>query len=65
MNSQTSGNGGVSPDLQPMIDPASNGLSGQTPLVVSLTSTSVPANGASPSGTPGTIEPDSVKGGHD
>jgi hypothetical protein len=61
MSNQTSANGGASPELQP----ASNDTSGQATPVVALTSPSVPANGASQSGTPGTIEPDSVKGGHD
>jgi hypothetical protein len=65
VNNQTNGNGGTSPDLQPMIDPASNDLSGQAPPVASMTSTSVPVDVTSQSGTSGTIGIDSVKTGHD
>jgi hypothetical protein len=63
MSNQGSGNGGASPELQP-IDPAPNDFTGQAPPVVALTSTStVPA--ASQSSGPVPPEPDGVKIGHD
>jgi hypothetical protein len=65
MSNQNSGSGGTSPEVQPVIDPASNSNSGQTPPVVALTSTSVPAGVDSQSGAPGPIVPDGAKGGHD
>jgi hypothetical protein len=64
MNNQPSGSGGASPELQPMIDPASKDLSGQAPPVVSLNSTSAPADVANQSSAPDPMAPDSVKGGH-
>jgi hypothetical protein len=64
MNNQSSGNGGASPKLQAMVDPASKDTSGQGPVADSLTGTSTPANTTGQSATPGTIVPDSEKGGH-
>jgi hypothetical protein len=64
MNNQPSTNGGVSPELQPMIDPAPNDSSGQAPPAVSLESAPLPADIAGQSGAPGPMAPDSAKGGH-
>jgi len=64
MNNQTSGNGGASPKLQPTIDGASNNIGGQGPATDSLTDTSVPTDIVGQDPAPGTMAPDSVKGGH-
>jgi hypothetical protein len=64
MNNQNSGNGGASPKVQAMVDPASKDTSGQGPAADSLTGTSTPADTAGQSAAPGTIVPDSEKGGH-
>ena len=64
MSNQNSGNGGASPELQAMVDPASKDARGQLPAADSLTGTSTPADKAGQGAAPGTIAPDSVKGGH-
>ncbi len=65
MNNQNSVEGAASPKPQPMLDRASNDNSGQGPAADSSTGTSVPAIMVAQDGGPGTIEPDSVKAGHD
>jgi hypothetical protein len=64
MNNQNSGNGGASPKLQAMVDPASKDTSGQGPAADSFTGTSTPADTAGQSAASGTIVPASEKGGH-
>ena len=65
MKNQTGDNGGTSPELQAMGDPAPKDISGQGPAADSLTGTPAPADVAIQSGAPGAMEPDSVKTGHD
>ena len=64
MNNQNSGNGGASPKLQAMVDPASKDTSGQGPAADSLTGTPAPADTLSQGGAPDPAEPDGVKIGH-
>jgi hypothetical protein len=64
MNNQNSSNGGASPKLQAMVDPASKDTSGPGPAAVALTGTATPADTAGQSATPGPMVPDSEKGGH-
>jgi hypothetical protein len=63
VKNQTGDNGGTSPELQAMGDPAPKDISGQGPAADSLTGTPAPADAGT--GTPGAIEPNSVKTGHD
>jgi hypothetical protein len=63
VKNQTSDSGGTSPELQAMGDPALKDISGQGPAADSSTDTPAPADAGT--GTPGAIEPNSVKTGHD
>jgi hypothetical protein len=64
MSNQGSGNGGASPKLQAMVDPASKNISAQ-PAADSATGTSVPADTAGQSSAPGPMVPAGEKGGQD
>jgi hypothetical protein len=65
VKNQTTVDGAASPDLQSMIDPASQGHGGQAPPIVSSKSASFPADFTGQSSQPDPIVPDGVKVGHD
>jgi hypothetical protein len=66
MKNQTTGNGGASPKLHAIVNPASKKISERGPAADSSKGKSnVPASVAGQSAAPGSMVPHSEKGGHD